>query len=74
MILATEETEFRTIMVEVLSREIIQETPCWKHPTANRAGGVEKQEEHLPSKHGALMANPSVTDIKNKLREYIRGK
>jgi hypothetical protein len=29
MILATEEAEFRTIMVEVLRREIIQDTPSW---------------------------------------------
>jgi hypothetical protein len=66
MILATEEAEFRTIMVEVLWREIIQDTPSWRYPTANRAGGVDQQEEHLPSKHEALMANPSVTYIKNK--------
>jgi hypothetical protein len=66
MNLATEEAEFRTIMVEVLWREIIQEIPSWRYPTANRAGGVDQQEEHLPSKHEALMANPSVTNIKNK--------
>jgi hypothetical protein len=53
-------------MVEVLWREIIQDTPSWRYPTANRAGGVDQQEEHLPSKHEALMANPSVTNIKNK--------
>jgi hypothetical protein len=66
MNLATEEAEFRTIMVEVLQKEIIQDTPSWKYPTANRTGGVDQQEEHLPSKHEALMANPRVTDIKNK--------
>jgi hypothetical protein len=67
MILATEEAEFRTLMVEVLwGREIVQETPCWKYPTANRAGGVDQQVEHLPSKHEARMANPSATNIKSK--------
>jgi hypothetical protein len=66
MILATEEAEFRTIMVEVLWRGIIQEIPSCKCPTANRDGGVDQQEEHLPSKHEALMATPSVTNIKNK--------
>jgi hypothetical protein len=52
-------------MVEVLWREIIQDTPSWRYPTANRAGGVDQQEEHLPSNHEAVMATPSVTDIKN---------
>jgi hypothetical protein len=66
MILSIEEAEFKTIMVEVLSREIIQETPSWKYPTANRAGVVDQLVEHLPSKHEALMSNPSVTTIKNQ--------
>jgi hypothetical protein len=66
MILATEEAAFRTIMAEVLWGEIVQETPCWKYPTANRAGSVDQQVEHLPSKHEALMANPSATNIKSK--------
>jgi hypothetical protein len=66
MILATEEAEFRRVMVELLWRGIIQEIPSWKYPTANRAGGVDQQEEHFPSKHEALMATQSVTNIKNK--------
>jgi hypothetical protein len=66
MILATEEAEIRTIMVEVLWREIIQDNPSWRYPTANRAGGVDQQEEHLPSKHETLMANPRANNMKNK--------
>jgi hypothetical protein len=66
MILSIEEAEFRTIMVEVLSREIIQKIPSWKYPTTNRAGVVDQLVKHLPSKHEALMSNPSVTTIKNQ--------
>jgi hypothetical protein len=42
VILATEEAEFKTIMIEVLLREIIQESPSWKYPTANRPGGFNR--------------------------------
>jgi hypothetical protein len=60
-ILATEEAEWRTIIVGGKSRQTVQKTPSWKFPTESRAAGVAQEVEYLPRKHESMRSNPENT-------------
>jgi hypothetical protein len=43
VILATKEAEIRGIEVQCQPRQLVRETPSWKHRKQNRAGGAAQQ-------------------------------
>jgi hypothetical protein len=50
VILPTQETEIRRIVVQSQPGQIVHETLSQKKPSQKRAGGVAQMVEHLPSK------------------------
>jgi hypothetical protein len=61
VILATQDAEIRSNMVQNQPRQIILKSLSQKYPTWNRAGVVAWMVEYPPSKHEALCSNPIPT-------------
>jgi hypothetical protein len=64
IILATQETEIRRIMVQSQPRQIDCETLSQKYPSQERAGGVAQGD-------GALSSSSSTAKKKKKLPKHI---
>jgi hypothetical protein len=71
VILATQETEIKRIMVQSHPREIVCETLSQKYSTQKRADGVAQVVEYLPSNGVAPSSNPSTTKKRKKNKNRI---